>query len=692
MYQVGNLQILGLVLDDFLDEVDGPDYSSGHAGFFEISESLNIIYGRNGSGKTRALRSLAHLFNPDIGNEGQVQLLCRIDRAELQRVQPTALFKDAFMHLSRDVIPLFLPFMTPGQVDELGRMEGAIYEEDWEDVRKQMSTLMVDRWELYAPTSTVMLEDVAAELLSDDVFLLRRDFGRLVAEPVLVNDGEKRAYSELSQEDEWQLWKSRDKDSTDILQPLLDTKYVASGWEYEFSASRDLVFWLRADLFEAFSVLGPEIADASVSTSRYLSRAQMGGWAAPNAPDWQEHCDDWVTFDSEGGLTDQCGAALVMRDLQDRANHFFGSLLLDAPHLTLRRSTLSDGISQSVKWEAQTRVGGALIELDALSAAEKKWATVAINLASTTTKHGFVLLDEPEAALHRSSEAHLAKNLQEAAASTGLCVIAASHSPEFLDLPKAETILFRHSSQRTNGEPLTQTMVPADREELRDFGLLPSDVLRRQKGFILVEGQHDLIVWNVLLGEELVQRRIEVLPMRGAAKLKSTLDSRVLFDFTDAHLFPVLDAMSRDVVSDTWSRAQQAKKTEGIQASIEVVLKGLGAFKVDEARLMESFMTRALELNREVRLTPQGITEPDILHYLPVAEFVEDAESWKSLLDELTRSKGSTPSGNEFKKWLRDAKSADLSDSAIKQAAEACDYIPDDFTQVLRQIDQVLAH
>ncbi len=87
---------------------------------------------------------------------------------------------------------------------------------------------------------------------------------------------------------------------------------------------------------------------------------------------------------------------------------------------------------------------------------------------------------------------------------------------------------------------------------------------------------------------------------------------------------------------------------------------------------------------------PLGLSKADILDYLPVTTFVADAESWGQIRQELAKSKGEEPSGNDFKKWLKSSKKADLSDAAIQHAAESSDYIPEDFTKLLDHIDKAL--
>jgi hypothetical protein len=79
-----------------------------------------------------------------------------------------------------------------------------------------------------------------------------------------------------------------------------------------------------------------------------------------------------------------------------------------------------------------------------------------------------------------------------------------------------------------------------------------SDLLRRQRVILLVEGLHDQIVLEGLLGDELRRSRVHMVPIRGGRQLPAALESQLLFDFTDALIVPVLDNLSAEHVNDVW--------------------------------------------------------------------------------------------------------------------------------------------
>ena len=382
----------------------------------------------------------------------------------------------------------------------------------------------------------------------------------------------------------------------------------------------------------------------------------------------------------------------VARTLESLANRHYSRLLMDAPILTLRLGSPSDWATGTpMTWGGQRSEQGQWVAVQYLSEAERKWACVAIELALALDPNGVLLIDEPEQALHRSAEAYMANGLKTLADEFRLAVIVASHSPELLNQPDAHVHLVRRRDQGLADGRQVVPLTSVSRDELAEYGLLPSDLLRMQRGFLLVEGQHDLIVLRELLGDELDRLRIELLPMRGAGRLRATLDSRVLYDFTDAHMFVMLDALNSTDVSWIWNEAVRYAKTEGTSSAIAFTEREFRRLKADEAGAMSAFLTRALERGLDGRHTPLTLSALDILDYLPVAALVPGATSWTLLRQELASAMGGEPSGTKFKDWLKGAKGANLTDQAIREAAESLDRVPEEFTQHLERMRTILA-
>jgi hypothetical protein len=396
---------------------------------------------------------------------------------------------------------------------------------------------------------------------------------------------------------------------------------------------------------------------------------------------------EWLVLDG-GALSDGCGIQWLSRFLSLRASNYFSRLLPDAPLLRLEIWDPKEwATGRTPKWGI---LGDEWVPFEVLSTAERRWATLSIELALAPQRGGFLVLDEPELALHRSAERFMATGLASIAEEMELAVVVATHSPEVLDDPRTNVYLVRRSDQGLLHDQQVHKFVESSKVDLREFGLLPSDLLRRQKGFLFVEGQHDLIILKELIGEELEQMRVEILPVRGAGKLASALDSRVLYDFTSAHMFVLLDALRASEIHQIWIEAVRLSKTDSQGAAISYADENLRKLKVDEANALAAFLTRAIERGLEARHTPLGLSRPDVLDYLPVDAFVKDAGSWDDLRDELDRSAGSPQSGSKFKSWLTSAKKADLSLEHISEVSKQLDAIPEDFLFVLSTVSETV--
>lgn len=419
-----------------------------------------------------------------------------------------------------------------------------------------------------------------------------------------------------------------------------------------------------------------------------LSRTSSGRRLLQRAESVGE--DPWLAFLADGRLDASCGLAKVLSDVNTVANQIYARLLLDAPALEVHVPHPEAMVTGSrVRWGARRGPQSPFVPIDELSTAERSWAAIAIEMALDGPQPGFLLIDEPEAALHRSAESFMAQGLMSIADQWGLDVVVATHSPELLNQSGANVNLIRRSDQGLVGGRQIHQLGSEGREDLLDMGLQPSDLLRRQRGFLLVEGEHDLIVLDAFIGDRLRELRIEMLPMRGAGKLKSALDARVLYDFTDAHVFVLLDALDSDYVEQTWRSATRIAKTQGTEAAIAHVRQQMEQIKIDEAKSLAAFMARAIERGLQDRHTPLAMSAPDILDYLPASAFVAGASSWKSLREELERDQGRPPSGTEFKKWLT-KRGTKFSEANIRQAAKSI-AVPDELIKHLNRMSETMS-
>jgi hypothetical protein len=402
---------------------------------------------------------------------------------------------------------------------------------------------------------------------------------------------------------------------------------------------------------------------------------------------------DGILGDGPLGLNDELRRAA--QQLSTEATDLYAAVLLDAPALQLGVGPAEAWITRSAPGWHCVFAGNKSMSLDSLSDTQRRWARWAIAEALRNRSLGdkvgeeplLVVFDEPEAGLHRSAESHMARGLSRLAHQPGKIVIVATHSPDLLDDPDASVIEVR---RRPDGTGFIAPLRALDREQLESFGLQPSDLLRRQRSFVLVEGEHDEIVIGTLIGEQLRQHRAYVVALRGGANLEASLDSRVLYDFTDAQLIAVLDNIQAEHVRSVWSDVQARYLADGADAAINE-LRISYPDTSGEARWIKEWLGRALRNGMSGRIEPYGFTKQDVIGYLPVGALVPgDIADWTELRTEYDAwSAQAARNTLNFKGWLRRHKRAKISAHTIREAAESMDHIPDEFIDLVRLAEGV---
>lgn len=464
--------------------------------------------------------------------------------------------------------------------------------------------------------------------------------------------------------------------------------------------------------------------DPVATTASYLRTESWGAWSGefPSRSDFQR-------------------LAEIGTRLEAHANRIYSGLLLDAPPLKLQIYTVRDWLIQGIAWgQAPLSPSQELIPLDALSTAEQRWAKLAIRIAieeshlayqrqwiegrtwrelnpsevSRAKKAAapddgwspprgyftspqvyeeweqFILLDEPEAALHRAAERNMARGL-DALAANGRQVLVATHSPEVLNQPDISLIHVRRPAGQA--AQISQMAPGAMTHSTAELGLLPSDLLGIYRVFLLVEGTHDEIVIEALLREELERDRVKIVPMRGGSKLPGSIESQLMFDMSSAHLIAVLDNVTHQRIADIWQGAQERFLTTNEEAAIAYLTQETRDIKGDEITWITQWLARALKKRVHERLTPFGLSAADVIEYLPVEVIAPRAgKDWPSLRLEHEAAKPSLnkPKGlHDFKQWLKKTYAADVSPANIRTAANAVTDVPDELKRLGYRIREI---
>jgi hypothetical protein len=323
------------------------------------------------------------------------------------------------------------------------------------------------------------------------------------------------------------------------------------------------------------------------------------------------------------------------------------------------------------------------IRASAGSRAEVRWLEFAL-----AVHEGWVFFDEPEAGLHRTAESDLAMTLISPAWSgrgrsivsgphrSGRTIVVATHSPEFLDLPDANILHVDEGRARL--------LTPFDRESLSILGLRPADLLSRVKTWLLVEGEHERIVLETLFSEELKRLRVSIVVARGGKNMRDIFDSQVLFSFSDARVVALLDNVRARHVQDLWRRARDLASKGRIDEAGELVRGELPPQRSSENLFLGQFLSRALQEGEHERFDACGLSKSDIVLYLSPAAF-GIKRSWQDALADYVSSRDGA-----LKPWLSKKFGATFGPDEVRAGLESLDEIPQDFLEVLSALE--IAH
>ena len=373
-------------------------------------------------------------------------------------------------------------------------------------------------------------------------------------------------------------------------------------------------------------------------------------------------------------------------DWSEQATALLARVLPGSPALKCNSGSAVDWLSgEAPKWI----LGG--YPLEGASKAQLRWVSLVI-AAVTSGPTDLLLIDEPESGLHRTAERAISSALS--APEIGEVVIAATHSPLLLDAPGAH--LLRISAD--------QGVVPWKGEYYErhlELGIAKSDLLANVTLFLLVEGEHEKVVLDLLFGTRLRTLGVRVIAMRGGAAIAGIIDSQFLFTCTEATLMVLLDNVSAESVQRVWEAARtQAQRgelglgREGVLAWArdEPSIKG----RVDERAWLVELMTAALNAGEHERFEVHGLSEPDLIYYVPSKPFV-GTKTWSAVkaryveYTEECSSRSKKPLS--LKPWIERTYDRDAtSPEAFRSAAEGLDraHLPTDLNQLMEHIERVV--
>ena len=208
-------------------------------------------------------------------------------------------------------------------------------------------------------------------------------------------------------------------------------------------------------------------------------------------------------------------------------------------------------------------------------------------------------------------------------------------------------------------------------------------MLHRYALAVVVEGHHDKVVLEAMLGEELEERRALVFPANGTQNIARSVYSQLFIDFTDLPVLIVVDNAEASVISALVARGIEMGPDDP-SLFREAVRQVQLSKASEETKSLKTLIARAYEVGVLDRIHVHSLREPDVTEYFPPEAFVATSESWEQL-----RAIHDRAVEKDFKSWLTKARGASFSDERLKSAVGRLDCVPEDFWLLLDLIDRM---
>jgi hypothetical protein len=215
---------------------------------------------------------------------------------------------------------------------------------------------------------------------------------------------------------------------------------------------------------------------------------------------------------------------------------------------------------------------------------------------------------------------------------------------------------------------------------LAALGLRPSDLLSGVKTFLLVEGEHDKIVLEGLIGNELLRARCKLLVARGAKNMSDIFTSQFIFKYTDARLVALMDNIDAEMLTTAWAVARKFASQGQLVEAHKTLKDALPGKKSSENVFMREFLAEALTKGDHERVSVWGLIEEDIIRYLPPEPF-GIGSSWTEA------QKTRTAEDTNVKEWIKKLTSKEVSVEMVQTSVNLMTSVPNDFQALLKFLE-----
>ena len=546
---------------------DAKDYAPNT--FVPVRRGLNVVYGLNGSGKTRFLNRVKDIAD---GRHGPMEGLVVSDIPIGQRgrhiVEELASEAEWLAETLDD-------WETGWPIVRQSVLSGHAGQSAVTSLQDGNSFWNLDRIGCGKENAQIL-----AEFLQRGSILLARGFGddstsTLLAVPMCLPGQRGPATRAVLENMRTSLaaihqryWDTHHEDLEDFRDPAKKEFYdAAEQWRCEWIESallnrRNLGDWFDAAIQDPEEYSWTHLPLVEDDTPLFLPAIAQSKDSMPHedSPDWNFR---WrmVSDEQDRDLALQ-GFTRTVREMlwvsgigsdddvgtkaAERLNQGLGAFLPGTPPVEIDLGDARDWLRGD---KPAITLGG--YPVSAASNAQFRWLMFAGQLIYRQ-QPTLVVVDEPEAGLHRSAERAVRNALSDPERFGRTVVIVATHSPIFLQ-GNANLL---HASAALGITGWSQD----DGQTLDHLGMSRGDALLMTRIFLIVEGPHDKIVLETLFGEELRSIGVEIFFMSGVRAVEQALDSQFLLRCTDAVVMVLFDNLRADI-GDVWRRARKLANT-----------------------------------------------------------------------------------------------------------------------------------
>lgn len=395
---------------------------------------------------------------------------------------------------------------------------------------------------------------------------------------------------------------------------------------------------------------------------------------------------------------DELDDSVVMPGLSEveamlaEANKMLRSLELGLTEVHLRLDTSPAGFFQREMPELRFGVeqSGHWLKYELLSSAQQRWVNILLNILLNmhVPRHATLFVcDEPDMGVHQGA----ARQVLEFLAELPIPTVVTSHSAVSFQIDRSH--LVHLSVEKPSELPLRVISEPVLSDDVAraaaQLGVSTLDLLALKRLLVVGEGDHDVAVIEGLIGltsDSKTRQRSLITAARGARNLLSTVEARIVTDYTDMHVLSIADNIRATRITAVRDKLLEGDR-EGLPAGRNIKLSGLIELRQDsrfEERVLFDLLERCAQRRMLDRFHVFGLAKKDVIEYLPSESFGL-SDDWEKLRADFDSFRGAER--HDFKDWLRRERGAEISTRKIRSAFDSLDSIDSELRQLLSEIE-----